>query len=123
MKIVFFLILVFAISGLFTIGFSDVSATHNDNGKGEAKGCTKGSAADKGNNPHCGESISSSDQLTTCDIDGDGIIDQSELEALGLVPLAAAFMINDVSDGTIDTDQEVRKLNRSLQAINQECAL
>ena len=117
MKTVFFLILVFAISGLFTIGFSDVSATHDGKGESKSKGCENGSAAGKGN-PHCGDNGEdpSPSQLTECDINPlDGIIDAVELSVhTGTSTIQATNIIADSSDGIIDTEHEVKRLNKAL---------
>ena len=112
MKIVFFLILVFAISGLFTIGFSDVSASHDGN-PGKSEGCKNDTAK---NNPHCDSISNDSIQLTACDIDKDGTIDADEIEAIdGVSEKQGENIIKSVtSDGVIDSDPEVKKLNRLL---------
>ena len=125
MKTVFFLILVFAISGLFTIGFSDVSATHDGKGESKSKGCENGSAAEKGN-PHWDVGPPPDPlQLTACDIDGDGTIDADELAAINGIDITQTdSIISSVTrDGIIDSDGEVKKLNRLLASIGLDLCI
>jgi len=109
------------LSGMLGFGFSpDALATHNDNGKGLAEGCSKGVAK---NNPHCNGS-GGTIQNSPCNGDGssDGDITAQELFDLGLTANltdaqnAIIFAEGGTGNGIIDTQAEYDALKATFPA-------
>ena len=126
MKTLNFIIVLFALSGLLTFGFSDVSATNDGKGESKAEGCNNANNDKmKSKNKHCGGS-GETGKFTDCDTDTSGGLDVGELRANGntLDDGAITFIESTLkgnatnNNGVIDTQKELDAMNAVLCCVS-----